>query len=170
MIKNTTFFLVLTITLTASMGWAMEPDPDDSYSQKLKARDAITLGIEELQGLTNFVKLIPQLKILQVTHQTPELDLCVNHMVHDLDAMKSTLHRLRHLKHTNLSSDANSVKRMMAHGENLGKACGKSFRNVDEIVRSMLTRKLGDLSMVISAVVQHVSKMERDIKPAGGDS
>ncbi|KAL3630031.1 hypothetical protein CASFOL_023015 [Castilleja foliolosa] len=118
MMKPTTLFLVLMIiTLTASLGRAMEPDPDNSYNQKLKARGAITLSIEELEGITNFVKLVPRLKIFQVTLQTPEVDVCVNRLVHGLDTIKSRLHRLRHLKPTGqLSSDANSLKREMAHG------------------------------------------------------
>ncbi|KAL6524189.1 hypothetical protein OROMI_031284 [Orobanche minor] len=159
MIKPTTVMLV--ITLTASLAWPMELSRD---SQEPKVRDAITLSIQENRAITKFVKTIPRLEIMHArSQQTPELERCVDRLVLDLESTRSTLHRLKHLKHTNLSSDADWLKRETTRIVSLSKTCSELFGTVDAIVLSTLTRKLEGLSLIVDDVVRLVSEMEQDV-------
>ncbi|KZV31661.1 hypothetical protein F511_00465 [Dorcoceras hygrometricum] len=159
--------LLVTLSLTTSRvsatKQAVHPyNGNEIYLQKLAALDAITLSIEELQQLRNFVNLIPKLKNRQMLNlQTLNLLFNVDGLVFEMGDLKSTLHRVRHLKDEHLMFDAYTLRRKMARIVTLGKICSSSLvNNVDLIVLSMLNRKIEDLDMVVDNAVCRVLELK----------
>lgn len=142
---------------------------DQSLTQRLVARDVITLSIGGVKNMKKFIGMIPKLKSVQQTLNSDPSKLlnCVDSLIDNLSDLESILKRLRHLQDPYVAYDTGELGRVEGQILGISGACRNALKDSDGVVTQMLNSNLTDIAMLIDSVEHAIFGIGAADKGAG---